>query len=47
MHEFSDAGRIGIVRREGVPVSNEEKTVVVILERFPIVQCAEQVAQVQ
>jgi hypothetical protein len=31
MHEFSDAGRIGIVRREGVPVSDKEKTVMLIL----------------
>ena len=39
--------RVGIVRRQRVPVSDEEEAVVFVLQPDPVLQCAHVVAQVQ
>ena len=46
IHECSNVTSIGVVRRERMPVGDEEKTLILILQGFPIVQRAKQIPQV-
>ena len=43
-YEFADAAGVGVVRREGMPVGDEEEALIVFLEGFPVFQGAEIVA---
>ena len=45
--ELPDAARVGIVRRKGMPIGDEEKAVVSILKGFPIVQRSQEIAEVK
>src|SRR5690242_5294874 len=42
-----DAGSIGIIGRERVPVGHEKETVVFTLHAYPVIECADVVAEVQ
>ena len=43
--KFPDAARVGIVRREGMPIGEEEKAILLILQGLPIVQRAQEISQ--
>ena len=45
--ELTDAAGVGIVRRERVPIRDEEITLVLVLQAFPILQRAEIVAEME
>ena len=47
VHEFPDPAGIGIVCGKRVPIRHKEKTFVLVLQRFPIIQRAQQIPQME